>query len=202
MAVLKIGKMVMGSLFKKPATLMYPVVPREWQERTRGHIDIVMDDCILCGICAKKCPTQAISVARDAKSWTIQRMRCIQCSCCVEVCPKKCLVNRGDYTAPSTGKTVDVFGKPVAEEPAPAGDGSAAAAPTPEGGTLKCADTCIYCGICAKKCPQDALKVSRAKKNAQTGELDGENLWSVDGDACILCGICVDACPKKSLAIE
>ncbi|MDR1247101.1 MAG: 4Fe-4S binding protein [Clostridiales Family XIII bacterium] len=196
MAVLKIGKMVMGSLFKKPATLMYPVIPRKWQERTRGHIDIVIDDCILCGICAKKCPTQAITVAKDAKSWTIHRMQCVQCSSCVEACPKKCLVNKNEYTTPSTEKTVDVFEKPAADESA------APAAAIPEGGTLKCADTCIYCGICAKKCPQDALKVSRAKKNAETGELEGENIWSVNRDECILCGICVEACPKKSLTIE
>jgi formate hydrogenlyase subunit 6/NADH:ubiquinone oxidoreductase subunit I len=194
----------MSSLFKKPATLMYPVIPREWQERTRGHIDIVIEDCILCGICARKCPTQAITVATDAKSWTIRRMQCIQCSCCVEVCPKKCLANKNEYTTPSTEKITDSFEKPAAE-PATAGEGAAAAAPAadyPADGTLKCSDTCIYCGICAKKCPQDALTVSRAKKNAGTGEFEGENLWSVNAETCILCGICVEACPKKSLTIE
>ncbi|MDR2088936.1 MAG: 4Fe-4S binding protein [Clostridiales Family XIII bacterium] len=203
MAILKIGKMVMGSLFRKPATLMYPVVPRKWQERTRGHIEIVIEDCILCGICAKKCPTDAITVAKDTKSWTIRRMQCIQCSCCVEVCPKKCLDNKNEYTIPSAEKLVDSFEKPAAE-PAAAGAGAAAAAPAaaPADGTLKCADTCIYCGICAKKCPQDALTVSRKKKNAQTGEQEGENIWSVNAETCILCGICVEACPKKSLAIE
>ncbi|MDR2296001.1 MAG: 4Fe-4S binding protein [Clostridiales Family XIII bacterium] len=206
MAVLKLGKMVMGSLFKKPATLMYPVIPREWQERTRGHIEIVIEDCILCGICARKCPTRAITVAKDAQSWTIRRMQCIQCSCCVEVCPKKCLENKNAYTAPSTEKSADSFAKPA---PATAETGTAAearaAAPTASqaaDGTLRCNDSCIYCGICAKKCPQDALKVSRKKKNAQTGESEGENIWSVDAEACILCGICVEACPKKSLAIE
>jgi formate hydrogenlyase subunit 6/NADH:ubiquinone oxidoreductase subunit I len=127
MAILKIGKMVMGSLFKKPATLMYPVIPREWQERTRGHIDVVMEDCILCGICARKCPTKAITVAKDTKSWAIHRMQCIQCSCCVEVCPKKCLTNENAYTGPSTEKITDTFEKPApppapAPAPAPAGE--------------------------------------------------------------------------------
>ncbi|MDR2355364.1 MAG: 4Fe-4S binding protein [Clostridiales Family XIII bacterium] len=202
MAVLKLGKMVMGSLFKKPATLMYPVIPRAWQERTRGHIEIVIEDCILCGICARKCPTKAITVAKDAQSWTIHRMQCIQCSCCVEVCPKKCLENKNEYTAPSTEKCADSFTKPA---PAGAEAGTGAAAPAashPADGTLKCGDTCIYCGICAKKCPQDALTVSRVKKNPQTGEPEGENIWSVNAGTCILCGICVEACPKKSLTIE
>jgi formate hydrogenlyase subunit 6/NADH:ubiquinone oxidoreductase subunit I len=182
---------------------MYPVIPREWQERTRGHIDIVIEDCILCGICARKCPTKAITVAKEAKSWTIHRMQCIQCSCCVELCPKKCLVNKSEYTTPSTDKLVDSFVKP-ADEPAAASTGTtvSAAAVPPENGTLTCSDTCIYCGICAKKCPQDALTVSRKKKNAQTGEQEGENIWSVNAETCILCGICVEACPKKSLIIE
>ena len=60
MGVMKIGKMVMSHLFRKPSTLMYPVIPRKFEERTRGHIEIDVDACILCGICQKRCPTDAI----------------------------------------------------------------------------------------------------------------------------------------------
>jgi formate hydrogenlyase subunit 6/NADH:ubiquinone oxidoreductase subunit I len=116
MAILKFGKMIMGSLFGKPATLMYPVIPRQWRENTRGHIEIDMESCILCGICMRKCPTDAISVSRPNKNWSIQRMQCIQCGCCVEVCPKKCLLNKNEYTTPDTVKIVDCYEKP-AEEP-------------------------------------------------------------------------------------
>lgn len=105
----------MGSLFKKPATLMYPVVPRKWQERTRGHIAIDINSCIYCGICQKKCPTNAITVSRGDRSWTIERMQCIQCSCCVEVCPKKCLTNENSYTTPHTEKITDTFVGPPPE---------------------------------------------------------------------------------------
>ncbi len=105
----KISSMVLRSLFKKPATLMYPVVPRKWEERTRGHIGIVVDECIFCGICQRKCPTNAITVDKAKRTWTIERMQCIQCSCCVEVCPKKCLTNENAYTTPDTTKTVDSF---------------------------------------------------------------------------------------------
>jgi formate hydrogenlyase subunit 6/NADH:ubiquinone oxidoreductase subunit I len=127
MAILKIGKMVMGSLFKRPATLMYPMIQREWHERTRGHIDIAIEDCILCGICARKCPTKAIDVVKETKSWTIRRMQCIQCSCCVDLCPKKCLVNKHEYTAPAAEKLADSFVKPAVEAPAaPAAPGSGA----------------------------------------------------------------------------
>ena len=118
MATFKLGKTVFASLFKKPATLMYPVIPRVWQENTRGHISIDIDACILCGICQKKCPTDAITVDKGAKSWSIQRMRCVQCSCCVEVCPKKCLKNENTYTTPNTAKVVDTFVQPE-KAPAP-----------------------------------------------------------------------------------
>jgi formate hydrogenlyase subunit 6/NADH:ubiquinone oxidoreductase subunit I len=109
MPAFKLGKLVMRSLFKKPATLMYPVIPRQWQERTRGHIENQINDCIFCSICQKKCPTNAIVVDKANRSWTIERMQCIQCSCCVEVCPKKCLTNENTYTTPSTEKVVDTY---------------------------------------------------------------------------------------------
>lgn len=118
MATFKIGKLVLGSMFKKPATLMYPVVPRQWQERTRGHIDIDESKCILCGICGRKCPTNAIAVDRASRTWTIERMQCIQCGCCVEVCPKKCLSMAPEYTAPGPEKVTDAFAIPEAEKPA------------------------------------------------------------------------------------
>jgi len=113
----------MRSLFRKPATLMYPVVPRDYPERTRGHIAIDIEACIFCGICSRKCPTDAIDVDRNAKTWTIRRMSCVQCSCCVEACPKKCLLNEAAYTAPDVVKIVDVFEKATeAEKPEPAGE--------------------------------------------------------------------------------
>ena len=49
-------------------------------------------------------------------------------------------------------------------------------------------ENCIYCNICAKKCPTDAIVVTRAEK-----------LWSIDRMRCITCGSCVEICPKKSL---
>ncbi|MDR1815416.1 MAG: 4Fe-4S dicluster domain-containing protein [Clostridiales Family XIII bacterium] len=135
MAGLKIGKMVMRSLFGKPATLMYPVVPREWKERTRGRIEIEIENCIFCGICSRKCPTDAITVDRGAGTWTIRRMGCIQCSCCVETCPKGCLTNVAGYTTPDVIKIEDTFTKPEEapkEAAAPAEEPEAAPAEEPE----------------------------------------------------------------------
>jgi ech hydrogenase subunit F len=51
-------------------------------------------------------------------------------------------------------------------------------------------DNCVYCNICAKKCPTGALLVNRAQKK-----------WAIDRLRCITCSYCVEACPKKSLAM-
>ena len=133
MGLFSIGNMVMRSLFGKPATLMYPVVPREFTPNTRGHISIDIETCIFCGICNKKCPTGAIEVSRADKKWEIERLRCIQCNCCVEVCPKKCLKMEGSYTSPSTGSIRDIFvqaPKPEVPKAEPAAAPATPVAPT------------------------------------------------------------------------
>jgi len=113
MTAFSLSKTVMKSLFHKPATKMYPVIPREWQAITRGHIENDIDDCIFCGICQKKCPTDAITVDKLNKTWTIQRMQCIQCGSCSDSCPKHCLSNENTYTTPHTEKITDIVIKPV-----------------------------------------------------------------------------------------
>ena len=51
--------------------------------------------------------------------------------------------------------------------------------------------SCVYCTVCAKKCPTGALVVNRTQKK-----------WAIDRLLCITCGYCVEACPKKSLELE
>ena len=51
-------------------------------------------------------------------------------------------------------------------------------------------DSCIYCNVCAKRCPTDALVVNRKEKQ-----------WIIDRFRCITCGACVEICPKNSLAM-
>ncbi len=52
------------------------------------------------------------------------------------------------------------------------------------------ADACTGCGLCAKKCPQDAI--SGKKKEPH----------QLDQDKCIKCGICYDACKFDAIAIR
>lgn len=102
------SRTALKNLRSRPATLMYPKKKRAFFERTRGHIER-LDNCVLCGLCAKKCPTSAITVDRQGKQWSIDRFKCIQCGSCVESCNKRSLVMRNEYTPPSEKKSAEQF---------------------------------------------------------------------------------------------
>ena len=110
---------VMKNLFSKPATTKYPFVPKEYPERTRGHVDIKIEDCILCGMCMRSCPPGAIKVDRASLKWTIDRFDCIQCGYCTLKCPKKCLSLVPGYQEPGAEKNVCVVDVPEPPKPAP-----------------------------------------------------------------------------------
>ncbi|AFA49451.1 NADH-quinone oxidoreductase subunit NuoF [Acetobacterium woodii] len=50
------------------------------------------------------------------------------------------------------------------------------------------ADTCKGCGICAKKCPADAISGEKKKP------------YNIDTSKCIKCGACIEACPFGSIS--
>jgi formate hydrogenlyase subunit 6/NADH:ubiquinone oxidoreductase subunit I len=45
----------------------------------------------------KKCPSGAICVRKEEKTWSIDRLKCVVCNCCVEVCPAHCLTMETSY---------------------------------------------------------------------------------------------------------
>jgi len=51
---------VLKNLFHKPVTKNYPAEPAQYPERSRGHIEIDIDECISCGKCVSRCPEAAI----------------------------------------------------------------------------------------------------------------------------------------------
>lgn len=52
-------------------------------------------------------------------------------------------------------------------------------------------DGCIFCGMCSRKCPVEAIKVDRAQRS-----------WEIDRFRCIVCGACAESCPKKCLSMS
>lgn len=174
---------VLKNLFSKPVTTGYPFEPAQYPQRMRGHVEIKIEDCISCGLCARNCPPGALKVDRAAGTWTINRFDCVQCGNCTNVCPKKCLSIVPGYTTPSTQKSGETFTRPKTPDAPAAGK----AGGKPENDPAKC----VYCTLCAKKCPQGAITVDRAAKS-----------WQLDPDKCVGCGICAASCPKKCLTLK
>ncbi|MDP4093511.1 MAG: 4Fe-4S binding protein [Bacillota bacterium] len=112
-------KNVFKNLGSKPATRQYPFEKREPFKNTRGQVGGVdIDTCIFCGICSRKCPSNAITVNKNEKSWEINRYKCVVCGVCSEVCPKKCLHMQEDYrTAATKMDNFKLVQQPKAEEP-------------------------------------------------------------------------------------
>lgn len=184
MSIMNFTRTALKNFFSRPATRNYPFEERKYPERYRGRVAINIDDCIMCGLCMKKCPADAITVDREHKTWSIQRMSCVQCSLCVNGCPKKCLSMEQHYSEPAAEKTVYTVAQPVKESEKPSEQTA---------GGLPQADTslCVYCTLCAKNCPVGALTVNREEKK-----------WELDRNACVGCGLCASKCPKKCIEMK
>jgi formate hydrogenlyase subunit 6/NADH:ubiquinone oxidoreductase subunit I len=87
------------NLFARPATRRYPAVRRPAYPGARGQLAIEESQCNHCGLCAKRCPADAIEVDREPPRWRVDPYRCILCGYCVEGCPKDCLSMRAEHAA-------------------------------------------------------------------------------------------------------
>ncbi len=101
---MKIGAMfkdVASSLFKKPATRLYPYVKKETPNKLRGALVWNPEKCTGCMLCIKDCPAEAIEliVLDKANKRFVMRYnadKCVYCSQCVVNCRFDCLSMSGD----------------------------------------------------------------------------------------------------------
>ena len=135
---------------------------------------------------------------RANKTWTLDEDLCVGCGTCAEACPKKAILMPGDEPvaaeAPAAAPAPKAEPKP-APAPAPKAEEKPAepakpVEPRDDGKPAQDPSKCVYCTICAKKCPAGALTVDRANKT-----------WTLDEDLCIGCGNCYEVCPKKAIVI-
>lgn len=204
-------KEAISQLFSKPSCAMYPAVPSEAAPNYRGRIVYHADRCIACGMCERVCSGNAISRTvekteeGDKITLTFNLGSCTFCATCADFCSRKAIELSGDYHMVAT-KEEDLLvsgsfiKKPPVKKaaPAPAAKPATPAAPseTPavevkprdDGKPVSDPSRCVYCTLCAKKCPAGAIEVDRANKT-----------WKLDDEKCVACGTCAEACPKKCI---
>lgn len=85
---------VICSIFKKPATNLYPAEPLDMAKNYRGKLKFHPDKCIGCQMCVRDCPAKAINIKTVGEkkfACEINLGKCIYCAQCVDSCPKKAL---------------------------------------------------------------------------------------------------------------
>ncbi len=96
-------------------TIQYPHQKLPVPEVGRYQLDVEIDDCIVCDLCAKVCPvncidiesikaTEAIGQTSDgttkrlyAAKFDIDMAKCMYCGLCTIVCPTECIVMTNQY---------------------------------------------------------------------------------------------------------
>jgi formate hydrogenlyase subunit 6/NADH:ubiquinone oxidoreductase subunit I len=109
MAYFEMSFLALKWALKKPPTTRYPFEPRLMIPGSRGQLVFTKENCVYCTVCAKKCPTGALTVNRAQKRWSIDRLRCINCGACVEHCPKDSLQLSVDHGIPTVTRDREIF---------------------------------------------------------------------------------------------
>ena len=202
-------KEAVSKLFSKPSCNMYPFVPSEAAPHYRGRIVFHPETCINCNMCERVCAGGAITHTEEKVEEGLRVTRsfdlgsCTFCNTCADFCTRHSIELTGDYHMIGvkegdlivSGTFIKAAPKKPAPKPAPAEGAPAEAAapaiqPRGDGKPAQDPNKCVYCTLCAKKCPSEALSVDRKEKT-----------WVLDEDKCVSCGTCRDVCPKDAIVL-
>ena len=93
--ILKPLAVVAPYVFRNSQTSAYPTERLIFYERFRGRHKYFFDRCISCGICARVCPCNSITMIKvegmKATYPQIDYQTCSVCGYCVDYCPKSAL---------------------------------------------------------------------------------------------------------------
>lgn len=101
---------VLGQMFKEPATINYPFEKGPLSPRFRGEHALRRypsgeERCIACKLCEAICPAQAITIEAEERSdgsrrttrYDIDMTKCIYCGFCQEACPVDAIVEGQNF---------------------------------------------------------------------------------------------------------
>lgn len=175
-------KEALYNLFSKPSTVQFPKVNVDAKPGYRGRIAYDAEKCVNCGMCIKVCSPGAITRTKepveggDKITYTFDLTSCTFCAMCQDFCSTKAITLTEDYHMVGDSKDLVTIGSRIKQKPK---------------GKLTCGEACVYCGLCMKNCPENAISVVRAEKS-----------WTLDASKCVQCGVCIGKCPKKCLSFE
>jgi len=130
-------RITLKQLFKPAVTNQYPEHRPYIPDGSRGRLDNVIEDCVVCLACAQVCPVDCIyidyeeapkgmefartsggaPIKRDASLFDIDMSLCCFCGLCTEVCPTECLTMTKDfeYSTYDRSELLYKFAKPWGE---------------------------------------------------------------------------------------
>ena len=121
------------NLVSAPATRRYPSEVRPAFAGARGAIEFDVATCNYCMLCMRRCPSAAITVSREDRTWAIEQLTCVACNVCVEVCAKKSLTMSREKRRVHTRAEVGPAGERPGHEEWHGADPAVAAAARAEG---------------------------------------------------------------------
>ena len=161
------------------------------EEGDRVTRTFYLGSCTFCATCADFCNHGAIEFTGDYHMVATKEEDLMVTGTFI----KKPPVKKAAPPKPAAPAAPKAEEKPAEDKAVPKAEEKPAEAapaiqPRDDGKPVQDASKCVYCTICARKCPAGALTVDRAAKT-----------WTLDEDLCVGCGTCAEACPKKCIII-